>query len=59
MVLVERDATEHGARYFGQDYGRLIGGWVARHYRPVRQFGQTPFTGKGFGITVYQRADAA
>ncbi|OGW92034.1 MAG: hypothetical protein A3D28_02050 [Omnitrophica bacterium RIFCSPHIGHO2_02_FULL_63_14] len=58
VLLVDRDASEHGARYFGKDYGKAIYDWVKRDYEAVRSIGEEPFSGRGFGVTVLKRATA-
>ena len=52
-VLMHKDTSEYGFRYFGTDYGARILNWVGRRYKPDWQFSQTPLvpsTGGGFGI---------
>ncbi len=55
VVLVDRDNSEHGARYFGQDYAKAVGRWMRRRYEPVVTFGAPPFQGRGFGIAIMRR----
>ncbi len=58
VVLVERDTTEHGAAYFGRDYGRELAAWINRHYEEVLQVGARPFTNGDFGMILLHRRDA-
>ncbi len=55
IVLVDRDMSEHGARYFGKDYARDLFAWMAQNYEGVQLIGAPPFSGKGFGILIGRR----
>ncbi len=55
VVIVERDNTEHGARYFGQDYAQDLYGWIMKNYTQVFQEGAMPLTGRGFGVVILQK----
>ena len=55
IVLVDRDMSEHGARYFGKDYAKDLFAWLAENYTPVKLFGNVPFSGKGFGVMIARR----
>jgi hypothetical protein len=55
IVLLDRDMSEHGARYFGMDYAKDLFFWLARHYEPVQLIGSMPNTGKGFGILIAKK----
>ncbi|MAE77526.1 MAG: hypothetical protein CMJ85_11735 [Planctomycetes bacterium] len=35
IALIQRDTSEYGARFFSQDYGRKLAGWIRTHYAPV------------------------
>jgi hypothetical protein len=50
ILLVHKDTTEFGARYFGIDYGRPLLDWIKRHYHPLRRLGATPLVGPQFGM---------
>ena len=55
LVLCDRDTSEFGFRYFGQDYAQQTRAWMEKHYREERVFGSTPLTGQGYGIAVWKR----
>jgi hypothetical protein len=55
VVLVHKDTTEYGARFFGREYGTPLLAWVRAHYRVVRLIGAPPFVDDRFGIEVLQR----
>lgn len=57
IVLVERDMSLIGARYFGQDYAQESFRWIQRNYFVQKQFGEVPFSGRGFGIQILRRKD--
>jgi hypothetical protein len=54
LMLVHRDTSEAGARFFGRDYARSIGAWIQRDYRPVGLVGAMPFRDR-FGVLVLER----
>ena len=39
VVLVHKDTSEFGARFFGTDYGRPLYGWIRENYDPVARVG--------------------
>lgn len=56
VVLVHRDDSAYGHRFFGQDYARDLGRWVASNYEPVALEGNQPFMDERlFGILVGRR----
>lgn len=55
IVLVHKDTSEYGFRYFGTDYGRNIFSWIESKYEPVQQRGAVPFKGRAFGILIMRR----
>ncbi len=57
ILLLEVDSQILGARYFGQDYAKTIYKWILGNYTLIKQFGETPFTGKGFGIQILKRKE--
>jgi hypothetical protein len=57
VVLVHKDTSEYGARFFGQDYGARFMTWVRENYRSVHAEGATPFTSSRFGIGVWKWRD--
>jgi hypothetical protein len=55
VALVHKDTTEYGARFFGQDYGRVLLAWVARDYHRIDLFGAEPLRDEQFGIALFER----
>lgn len=55
ILLVHRDSSEHGARFFGQDYAREMMQWIAENYDPVSLLGALPFTGERYGMLLLAR----
>lgn len=55
ILLVHRDDSDYGTRFFGRDYGARLHGWIAGHYTVVAQAGERPFRGERFGILVMKR----
>jgi len=58
IALVHRNTSFFDARYFGQDYGRRIGAWIADNYDLSRgmRYGARPFNESNeFGILIAPR----
>lgn len=55
VLLIERDFSEYGARYFGKDYAFNLSAWIMNNYEKKIQIGAEPMTGKGFGIIIAKR----
>ncbi len=55
VILVDRDVTEFGYKFFGQDFAAKIYTWINENYSPVKKIGSQPFTGKGFGVVIMKR----
>jgi hypothetical protein len=55
VVLVQKDTSEYGPRFFGRDYLRGLGTFIGQGYRPVARWGAEPFTGVEFGVKLLQR----
>ena len=55
VVLVHKDTSEYGPRYFGSDYGQEFGAWLDREYEIQRLFGSRPLSSSAFGIAVLGR----
>lgn len=56
VLLTERPTREHGAVYFGNDYGFKLKAWVMEHYSPVFVAGGKLFSYQGdFGIVIAKR----
>lgn len=57
VVLVHKDSSEFGARFFGQDYGRELYAWLVENYGIVGQVGSQPFRDEQFGIALIRRRE--
>jgi hypothetical protein len=57
IALVDKDESEFGWRFFGRDYAKDVGRFIADGYREVETFGARPFSGEGFGVTLLVRND--
>ncbi len=57
ILLVDRDFAPFGRRFFGRDYARQIYSWIVQNYEVQKQFGEIPFSGRGFGIQILRRKD--
>jgi len=55
IIVIDRDFSDFGYRYFGYDYGTNIFSWVKDNYKPVELIGMPPMSGKGFGILIARR----
>jgi hypothetical protein len=55
VILVHRDDSEYGARFFGRDYGQKIGQWVQANYQGMQLFGAHPLTSPQFGVLITRR----
>jgi hypothetical protein len=55
ILLVHRDSSEHGARFFGQDYAREMMQWIEQNYEPVSLLGAPPFTSDRYGMLLFAR----
>ncbi|MGE0707052.1 MAG: hypothetical protein AB7N76_02325 [Planctomycetota bacterium] len=55
VCLVHNDDSEHGVRFFGQDYAPRLGAFVRGRYRVVKRFGAVPMSGPFFGIELLRR----
>jgi hypothetical protein len=42
IMLVHKDTSEYGLRFFGQDYGQAIFRWILRNYYSVDLYGHPP-----------------
>ncbi|HEY8152081.1 MAG TPA: glycosyltransferase family 39 protein [Vicinamibacteria bacterium] len=59
IALVDKDTSNYGVRYFGQDYGTGLAQWVVDAYEPWSLVGPRPFSGQGFGVALLRRRGAA
>jgi 4-amino-4-deoxy-L-arabinose transferase-like glycosyltransferase len=55
VILVDKDTSEYGYRYFGKNYGIKLFSWIQENYRAVQAIGNEPFSGKGFGIVIAKK----
>ena len=55
VLLVHKDTSEFGHRFFGLDYGRDIAAWIASNYDPVSLTGQPPLQDDSFGMMLLRR----
>ncbi|HUN80674.1 MAG TPA: hypothetical protein VMV81_04115, partial [Phycisphaerae bacterium] len=58
IVLVHKDTSEFGFRFFGTDYGREIMDWVRVHYSEVGTIGHRPLESKEYGIMFLKKKPA-
>ena len=56
VLLVHKDTSEYGVRFFGRHYARALGAWLQENYRELERFGDPPLRpGSRFGIAVFGR----
>ena len=57
ILLVHNDAgiLVKGKRFFGKDFGQKTFSWIMQNYALEQQFGQVPFSEKGFGIQLLKK----
>ncbi len=57
IVLVQRDSSEYGVKFFGQQqgYGFDVMQWVRQNYQPVELIGAEPLQSGAFGIEILKR----
>jgi hypothetical protein len=60
VILVHRDASEYGLKYFGQEekFGLELMHWIRKNYEPVKLIGSEPLVNSCFGIQILRRAPA-
>jgi 4-amino-4-deoxy-L-arabinose transferase-like glycosyltransferase len=56
VLLVHKDTSEFGYRFFGRDYGQVVGAWIHREYRGVTLIGEEPLRDDRYGIALLRRA---
>lgn len=56
VVLVHKDTSEYGPRFFGQDYAQRLFEWIREHYRPISLVGAPPLQSDDFGILLLNRS---
>jgi len=57
VVLMHKDTSEYGFRFFGQDYGQRLSAWITANYRPVVVLGAMPLKDNHFGLLLMERKD--
>ena len=55
LVHVDAGILASGKRFFGKDFGQSAFAWIMQNYTLEQQFGQVPFSEKGFGIQILKR----
>jgi hypothetical protein len=55
VMLVHKDTSEFGARFFGRDYGWKIYAWLETNYHPIVVIGARPLQDDSFGMLLLQR----
>jgi hypothetical protein len=55
IVLVHKDSSEFGARFFGREYGRVLYSWIHENYGVVEQVGAEPLKDERFGMALLRR----
>ncbi len=58
VILVHKDTSEYGPRFFGRDYGEDLFNWIRENYRPASQVGAVPLQTDGFGLLLLEAAGA-
>ena len=55
VLLVHKDTTEYGVRFFGSDYGERLFAWFEERYAEVWRHGGAPLeAGTDFGVALYR-----
>jgi hypothetical protein len=55
IVLVHRDSSEYGPRFFGTDYGVALAEWIARNYVVLDLLGAPPLRTNDYGMLLLAR----
>ena len=55
VVLVHKDTSEFGFRFFGRDYGEAVFEWIRANYDRVALIGAVPLQTDRFGIELRRR----
>jgi len=57
IMLVHRDASEYGLKYFGQEekFGLELMRWIQKNYEMVKLIGSEPLVNSSFGIKIMRR----
>jgi len=54
VVLVHKDTSEYGPRFFGRDYGQRLYQWIRENYHPISLIGAQPLQTDQFGILLLE-----
>jgi hypothetical protein len=57
VLLVHKDTSEFGYRFFGRNYGMFIRLWIRENYEEVALVGETPLVGDAVGMQLLRRMD--
>jgi len=55
ILLVHRDSSEFGFRFFGRDFGTNIATWIRQNYAPLPPVGAVPLQDERFGLMLLRR----
>ena len=55
ILLVHKDSSEFGFRFFGKDYGLNIAQWITQNYTPLPPVGAVPLQDDRFGLMLWRR----
>ena len=58
VLLIERNTSDCGPRYFGHDYAFDIYSWIKDNYKIIYQIGY-PLSGAGYGVAIAKRTGHA
>ena len=56
ILLVHKDTSEFGFRFFGRDYAQGLFRWIEREYEPVTTWFAEPLQDDRFGVRLLRRA---
>lgn len=59
ILLVHKDTSEFGFRFFGKDYGQELFGWIQSEYEPIVTWYAPPLQDDRFGVRLLRRARGA
>jgi hypothetical protein len=59
ILLVHKDTSEFGARFFGKDYAQDLFRWIEREYKPIVTWYAVPLQDERFGMRLLRRAPDA
>jgi hypothetical protein len=58
VMLVHKDTTEFGSRFFGRNYGWWIAAWIEDNYERAELIGYPPLQDNRFGMLLMRRVEA-